>query len=399
MKKLFSILFLLVASMANAQVVTDPQAGGGGAITSGSSVTSGCLSGGGVLRSVSNVLQCGAGLAFDAGILSVGTASTTRGGLDLYGATHAFRTRFQVSESQGAGITYTLPTTDGSNLDVLQTDGSGVLAWTALPSTTITHNTTPTSGCTAGALIRSTSNLADCGAGLTYIGPTLKVASAATSTQAIDIRATSVAPVHLTIFSTSNNGFGTFSVVSGTGSAGGDVYGLGYAANIGGPTYPLTWSDAGWVKIGSDSVTGTTVAATINGGTSTGRILDVYRAATGSDVLGIRVMNTASTVGSNASIQLAAVAGVLNTPVKITADGIGSSDIDLVFYGVNADASEEKARVLANGGLKIATGTKPTCDSTYRGTLYYVAGGAGVADTYEVCKKDAGDAYAWASIF
>jgi hypothetical protein len=50
-------------------------------------------------------------------------------------------------------------------------------------------------------------------------------------------------------------------------------------------------------------------------------------------------------------------------------------------------------------GLQHVTGTRPTCDSTTRGTTWYVAGGAGVADTYELCRKDAADAYAWVTLF
>jgi hypothetical protein len=44
-------------------------------------------------------------------------------------------------------------------------------------------------------------------------------------------------------------------------------------------------------------------------------------------------------------------------------------------------------------------GTKPTCDAGIRGGFWYDAGGAGVADTFEVCRKDAADAYAWVSVF
>ena len=49
-------------------------------------------------------------------------------------------------------------------------------------------------------------------------------------------------------------------------------------------------------------------------------------------------------------------------------------------------------------GVQLTTGSKPTCNSTTRGTFWYVAGGAGVADTMEVCRKDAADSYAWVSI-
>jgi len=41
------------------------------------------------------------------------------------------------------------------------------------------------------------------------------------------------------------------------------------------------------------------------------------------------------------------------------------------------------------------TGSKPTCDSTTRTGIFYVQGAGGVADSVEICMKDAADAYAW----
>lgn len=53
-------------------------------------------------------------------------------------------------------------------------------------------------------------------------------------------------------------------------------------------------------------------------------------------------------------------------------------------------------------GLQINRGggsSKPTCDSSTRGTFWVVSNGAGVKDTVEVCAKDAGDAYDWRTIY
>lgn len=57
------------------------------------------------------------------------------------------------------------------------------------------------------------------------------------------------------------------------------------------------------------------------------------------------------------------------------------------------------ARPKSNGGFQLTTGTRPTCDATTRGTFWYVAGGAGVADTCEICRKDNLGAYAWVTLF
>lgn len=61
-------------------------------------------------------------------------------------------------------------------------------------------------------------------------------------------------------------------------------------------------------------------------------------------------------------------------------------------------ASVAWAQIPSDGGLQYLTGTRPTCDATHRGTVFYVAGGGGVADTHESCVKDAADVYAWSSL-
>jgi len=70
-------------------------------------------------------------------------------------------------------------------------------------------------------------------------------------------------------------------------------------------------------------------------------------------------------------------------------------------FSTNPDGSTtitDTFRLPQDGGIQILTGTKPTCDSTKRGYIFFVAGGAGVADTYEACDKDDADVYAWRDI-
>jgi hypothetical protein len=52
------------------------------------------------------------------------------------------------------------------------------------------------------------------------------------------------------------------------------------------------------------------------------------------------------------------------------------------------------ARVTA-GSVQLTTGAAPTCGAAVRGTIWYVAGGTGVADTISICAKSSADAYAW----
>lgn len=54
--------------------------------------------------------------------------------------------------------------------------------------------------------------------------------------------------------------------------------------------------------------------------------------------------------------------------------------------------------VLQTGGVQCVTGSRPTCDAAARGMTWYVAGGAGAADTIEVCGKSAADSYSWVAL-
>jgi len=49
-------------------------------------------------------------------------------------------------------------------------------------------------------------------------------------------------------------------------------------------------------------------------------------------------------------------------------------------------------------GLQLVTGSRPTCDAAARGMTWYVAGGAGAADTIEICGKAAANTYSWVAL-
>lgn len=52
-----------------------------------------------------------------------------------------------------------------------------------------------------------------------------------------------------------------------------------------------------------------------------------------------------------------------------------------------------------NGGIQQTGGARPSCNAAQRGTRWYVAGAPGVLDTFELCRKDAANAYAWVTLF
>ncbi|MDP9249686.1 MAG: hypothetical protein M3M85_04240 [bacterium] len=65
--------------------------------------------------------------------------------------------------------------------------------------------------------------------------------------------------------------------------------------------------------------------------------------------------------------------------------------------GIGTYGPTQKLEV--NGGMRLNTNTaKPACSSSVRGTFWVAKGGAGVADTVEVCSKDGADAYAWRTL-
>ncbi|MBI2888912.1 MAG: hypothetical protein HYY10_03240 [Candidatus Liptonbacteria bacterium] len=74
----------------------------------------------------------------------------------------------------------------------------------------------------------------------------------------------------------------------------------------------------------------------------------------------------------------------------------------LYFSGSNVGVgiSSPGQTLEVNGGVRLNTTTsKPTCDSTQRGTFWVTQSAGGVKDSVQVCAKDAADAYAWRTIY
>ena len=74
----------------------------------------------------------------------------------------------------------------------------------------------------------------------------------------------------------------------------------------------------------------------------------------------------------------------------------GTSAFSALTSGTNSTA----AMVIASGAtLRWSGSTEPTCDSSARGLVVLVTGGAGVADTWRICSKDSADVYAFRPMF
>lgn len=67
-----------------------------------------------------------------------------------------------------------------------------------------------------------------------------------------------------------------------------------------------------------------------------------------------------------------------------------------VFYSDNI--TTEAAAIDKDGAIRLnipGGASQPAAAAALRGTIWYTAGGAGVADKIEICAKDSLDAYAW----
>lgn len=80
-----------------------------------------------------------------------------------------------------------------------------------------------------------------------------------------------------------------------------------------------------------------------------------------------------------------------------------AASVDLFKVDVNGNVTVNSTTGLAdtltvNKMVQLVGATLPTCDVTHRGIIAYTAGGAGVADTAQICAKSSSDVYAWRSI-
>ena len=129
------------------------------------------------------------------------------------------------------------------------------------------------------------------------------------------------------------------------------------------------------------------------------------QSGTNSTVGAFAVYNTAIGVTDKriGQIQFATDGAINSGKLILTSWNNGVAGFVAVFkangsLGVGQANPTQKLEV--NGGVRLNTVTaQPTCDSTARGTFWAVQGAAGVKDSVQVCAKDAGDAYAWRTVY
>ncbi len=71
-----------------------------------------------------------------------------------------------------------------------------------------------------------------------------------------------------------------------------------------------------------------------------------------------------------------------------------------VGIGITAPAAalDVNGLMITRNGFQFVSATRPTCNAGIRGTIWYVAGGIGVSDTYAICGKKSDDSYVWTAI-
>jgi hypothetical protein len=125
-------------------------------------------------------------------------------------------------------------------------------------------------------------------------------------------------------------------------------------------------------------------------------------------------VSSASTTGTGLTVSSTDTGG-REFSLKATGSGSGSGagNFQIVDGTANANrllidssgnvgigTASPAAKLEVNGGVRVnATGTKPTCDASARGTFWVTQGGGGVKDDVEVCAKDAGDSYDWRALY
>lgn len=299
-------------------------------------------------------------------------ATTTQGGQLTIGA-------FSSTTGSGAVVGATSPT--------LVTPILGVATATSINKVAITAPaTSATLTIDNGKALRATSTLTFSGTDSTVMtfpatsGSVLTADSTATVTN----KSISASQVNSGTLGTARLGSGTadstkflrgdstWQVVSGSGTPGGSTTQLQFnnAGAFGGASNVTYTSATGQVTLnqggnGNVALYGKRVTDV----SPTGNFLQFQNQASSSDLFKVDVSGSITSTGTM----------TLNT----------TSGTDGILTVSSASSG---------GGVQWTTGTRPTCDTTKRGLIWYVAGGTGVADQLQACVKNSSNVFNWVNI-
>lgn len=275
--------------------------------------------------------------------------ATVSPSLRIWDKDGAFSASIKPPNTLAASYTLTLPVDDGASGEVLSTNGSGVLSWSALTASSVLA-----SNGSAGTPSISFSGDPDTGL---YVAGTNSLGVATAGAARYTFNGSDFRP------------------------AAASAYDLGTSALYWGTAFiNLASLQAGWrihsASFGTGVLIGAAGLTAPDGSTFTG----IYGEGGATNNIGL-------TGGLDTSA----------TAKGVIVQGQNSTDADaggpiIIRGGSSASGS--------GGGIKFITpSTKVTCNSGNRGMYWHTLGGAGVKDNVEVCAKDASDAYAWRTIY
>lgn len=88
-----------------------------------------------------------------------------------------------------------------------------------------------------------------------------------------------------------------------------------------------------------------------------------------------------------------------NVPLAFGTPATISNYINSLPDGINWKERLTASAKIFKVPMQLGSFAQPTCNVSNQGMFNYIAGGAGIKDTVQVCAKDAQDAYAWRTIF
>jgi hypothetical protein len=220
-------------------------------------------------------------------------------------------------------------------------------------------------------------------------------------------------------------------LVTGTGTQFGAEFGVNDRVTINGQTIPVgaVFSNTSMAVLAPFNSSANNVTATnfpnvfrvddVNGAAQFAVSWDGFTTVGGPGHLAkfAIIGNDSTTTGRGAAAQIANVSpgggtwvlrsGATGTTTPAGGFSISNNDTPAGYrlvidstgrVGIGATAPTQALEV--NGGIRLNTATaRPACDATVRGTFWVTQGGTGVADSVQVCAKDAADSYAWRTIF
>lgn len=105
-------------------------------------------------------------------------------------------------------------------------------------------------------------------------------------------------------------------------------------------------------------------------------------------------------IGYNIDAPLADGNNRLSIGNLIFATGVDGTGSTISSGNVGIGVIDPVVKLEINGGVRLNTDeTRPSCDASLRGTLWFTKGGSGVKDVLEICAKDSSDNYDWRIIY